>query len=501
MRMRQLGTTQSIAFIAPPEVHQSILDVCKQGATAHLDSSHVVTWLLDQTCTNIQELQPLYFSQGIDFCRRTQAAATWNRFLTDSEHQDAYLKVLQQPERQDLEQLYAPEQSSGSNYVTETTPKEFDWELRTFYKELLQRQRWSQHFNSARSSALEEVEQEREVAFEVEEEREVQRPLRIPALKFPGLHTSIREFATTGQLGSDGGYTKASAVLDKTQLGQKYRIKSSSLLRHLHISNEFFRTVKTTNGVIFDNFTVSQISFIFHNNSNPANSFQRPVNWILWNRLTETAVVIIPEEAELLIPLLRTAKPPRTHLLTYATPVTRRMLHFNRLDYHATPSLPLAWRPPSWLSFELGILAGRLYFDYPEYDLILQNLQCDASSHISENGGGGYNQVTSTTKKTIAFLGEWLSIRRQGQDITHTPMGYVCQGWPLRSDHPFFIQRIVDHQQATSGPSFQAHDQVADEDDEYFDSEDEDEGFVGGHGDGDIDADGDLGMDMDGENE
>lgn len=80
-------------------------------------------------------------------------------------------------------------------------------------------------------------------------------------------------------------------------------------------------------------------------------------------------------------------------------------------------------------------------------------------------------------------------------------MGYVCQGWPLRSDHPFFIQRIVDRQQATSGPSFQAHDQVADEDDEYFDSEDEDEGFVDGDGDGDIDADGDVDMDMDGGNE
>lgn len=180
---------------------------------------------------------------------------------------------------------------------------------------------------------------------------------------------------------------------------------------------------------------------------------------------------------------------------THAAPVTRKMLHFNRLDYHTTPSLPLAWRPPSWLPFELGIPAESLYFDYLDYHLILQNLQCDASSR------GAYNQATSTTRNTLAFLGEWLSIRRQGQDITHTPMGYVCQGWPLRSDHPFFIQRIVDRQQATSGPSFQAHDQVADEDDEYFDSEDEDEGFVDGDGDGDIDADGDVDMDMDGGNE
>lgn len=137
--------------------------------------------------------------------------------------------------------------------------------------------------------------------------------------------------------------------------------------------------------------------------------------------------------------------------------------------------------------------AGSLYFDYLDYHLILQHLQCDASSHISENGGDGYNQATSMTRNTLAFLGEWLSICRQGQDITHTPMGYICQGWPLRSDHPFFIQRIVDRQQATSGPSFQAHGQVADED--------EDEGFVDGDGDRNIDADGDVDMDMDGRNE
>lgn len=107
--MRQLGTTQSIAFIAPPEVHQNILDVCKKRQSDRLDASHVVTWLLDQTCANNQELQTLYFAQGRDFCRRTHAATTWSNFLTQMKHRNAYMAVLQQPERQGLEELYAPE--------------------------------------------------------------------------------------------------------------------------------------------------------------------------------------------------------------------------------------------------------------------------------------------------------------------------------------------------------------------------------------------------------
>lgn len=54
MRLRQLGTTQSVVFFAPPEVHQSILDFQMKDTRAELGSSDVVAWLLDQTCKFIQ---------------------------------------------------------------------------------------------------------------------------------------------------------------------------------------------------------------------------------------------------------------------------------------------------------------------------------------------------------------------------------------------------------------------------------------------------------------
>jgi hypothetical protein len=82
----------------------------------------------------------------------------------------------------------------------------------------------------------------------------------------------------------------------------------------------------------------------------------------LWSPKAEIAIVVIPEEAELIIPLIHSNKLSYTHLLTYSAPVTRKMLHFNSLDYYAIPSLPKGWKAPGWLMIELGIFAGRLCF-------------------------------------------------------------------------------------------------------------------------------------------
>jgi hypothetical protein len=180
--------------------------------------------------------------------------------------------------------------------------------------------------------------------------------------------------------------------------------------------------------------------------------------------VTEVALIINPEEAELCIPLLRNGKEPVTHLLAYAAPVTRKMLHFNNLTYYAIPALPIGWRPPIWLTTELGIFAGRLYFDFDEYSDLRKYLGFretgvktldtteDAMSRTELHGqdreageipdeqdtNTGALQVQSFTAKPLTFLQEWLAIRRKGQNFTHTPMGYVCHGKPLTENHPFF---------------------------------------------------------------
>ena len=179
---------------------------------------------------------------------------------------------------------------------------------------------------------------------------------------------------------------------------------------------------------------------------------------------TETALIITPEEAEFFIPLLRKVSASVTHLLTYAAPVTRKMLHFNDLRYYAVPALPIGWMPPTWLTIELGLYSGRLYFGFDEYKEVCKYFcvqeprpklsETSATAVLSSDlcGADGpafdpaddaesntnARQWQSFTARPLTFMQDWLTERRKGQDITNTPMGYLCQGKLLTASHPFF---------------------------------------------------------------
>lgn len=271
MRLRQLGTTQSVTFFASAEVHQNILDVCEKGRRDVIDSADVVTWLLDQTCVTNTELQHLHFAQGTDFCRRIQAAEHYNMFLTNHEHQKAYMGVLRQAEQQTLEQLYQPRvlqdisdtSTDASSSSSDITSLPLRGKIAMFMQELKERRKNATHGSNSSTLALEEVEQEREVAFEIEEEREVQRPRVMEALEFPGLHYSILDFVRTGCLVGRSGFMRASQAIQSTQLAHKYRIDASFLLSRLYVSAEFTRTVKLRYGERNDNFMVRHSFFFF----------------------------------------------------------------------------------------------------------------------------------------------------------------------------------------------------------------------------------------------
>lgn len=116
----------------------------------------------------------------------------------------------------------------------------------------------------------------------------------------------------------------------------------------------------------------------------------------------DVALVIISEEAELVIPILRKHADPPTHLLLYAAPFTKRILHFNRLNYYSLPRLPTGWYPPSWLLFEIGVLAGRLYFTFAKCQYLRRRFHA-CSGRPSEAG----NLPTSNSvdmEMTLAFL-------------------------------------------------------------------------------------------------
>ncbi|GKU02701.1 hypothetical protein FLAG1_04886 [Fusarium langsethiae] len=438
MRLRQLGTTQSISFFIPPEVHQSIADL--QGITMHasIDSADVIQWLLDNTCDQIEQLQPLYYSQGMDYCRRMQAALDHSRFSTDKAERKAYVQTIKQDEKQSLQSLYEPKTKSRLPSM-QTSNNEI---LKGFILELNARRKTFQDTGKAvHASALQEVEQEREVAFEVESVRQVKKPQHHAALSFPGLNASLEAFIRTGRLPADNNYfVHVSRAIARTGIGRKFKVQSGATKSKLFETVEFGRTIRPHGDLSMDNFL-------------------RPVNWVLWSPVADIAVIIIPEEAEALILLMRDLNVNvNTHLLVYSAPITRKMLQFSDMNFHSIPPLPSSWKAPSWLQIELGIYSGRLYFEWEEYLSMcaLLGIQEATAENGAETDGerpedevnledGELSIPTACEQKQLVqtpltFLQEWLAVRRRGQDFAHSPMGYVSQGKRLQQDHIFFKQ-------------------------------------------------------------
>ncbi|TVY57509.1 hypothetical protein LCER1_G002022, partial [Lachnellula cervina] len=425
MRLRQLGTTQSVVWFAPPEVHQSILDVRQKKSGDSISSYDVVHWLLEQTCVQIEQLQPLYISQGNDFCRRAQATLKNAEFLVDEEQREAYLATLRQYEQQTLEQLYGVNQKTKQSA---SNTSNFSGDLAAFDKELkFQRKSFQDSGHAVHGSALQEVEQEREVAFEVENIREVQKPVYFEPFLFPGLHRDLVVFVKTGRMTADStAYEDAFKLLRRTSVGRKHRVGSDGTASKLYVSAQFTKTVNVRTDRSLEN-------------------FQRQPNWILWSTISEIALIIIPEEAEHIIPFLLNAEDTPIYLLTYAAPVTRKMLlHFNNLNFYSIPNLPSTWEAPLWLKVELGLFAGRLYFDYSEYAFLckflgvkesvvsLEEVDDDLELCPSALDGVAEEEVAAKSqtsepkafaRKPLTFLHEWLAIRRKGQDFTSSPMG------------------------------------------------------------------------------
>ncbi|KAF5977410.1 very large low complexity protein [Fusarium bulbicola] len=432
MRLRQLATTQSIAFVAPPEVYTSVLSLRSVHspeitASHRLKSSDIVHWLLEQSCEASDNMMSLHIAQGFDFCRRTDALLEYRKSSQKKKNKDKLLQESQQSEGQTLEQLYGPKEkasSTGLRAIDSTRLQSFVKELQGLEVDLVKHQR------RACSSAFDEVEQEREVEFEVHQLREKQNPTHLTALTFSGLDKSLVHFSDESEVElASLNFIPVLDLIGNTSIGLKYGVKGSS--SNLFVSKEFSRTVQSKK-------------------TEASRRLMRPVEWVLWRPDIQTALVVIPEEAELLLPILRRIRTPTTFLLTYTSPFTRSLLEVGTLAYFPVPTPEKELVIPSWLSIEIGIMAGRLYLPYDQYTQLRSCLNVDetaeplatmddahrSTKHILPNFGILNPQSLSK------FLSEWISYRSRSSDITHTPMGYLIGNRDLPADHSFFTSHL-----------------------------------------------------------
>lgn len=237
--------------------------------------------------------------------------------------------------------------------------------------------------------------------------------------------------------------------------------------------------------------------------------------------MSETALLVCPEEAEQLIHICRHMEDPRVHIVNYMAPVTKRMLsNFGNLDFHSTPPMPAGFKAPTWLTVQLGLIAGRLYFEWHEYqelrdflgltddDLIdgddaveiddtsseegfsvtedddveegdtdvsesTKKIEHSAGKRIVSDGaksGTDKDKVYKFTAKPRAFLLEWTAMRRKQQDIAHSPVGFVALGKALEETHSFFTKH--NDSEAVQKMAMAGSGEVVKQDEEGHDGDD-----------------------------
>ena len=261
--------------------------------------------------------------------------------------------------------------------------------------------------------------------------REVKKPLHATAMKQQPLHKHVRAFAETGRLvAGSQECQQVFEALRQTALGRRLGISDNATKSRLFVTQDFNKVVVVEWG-------------------KPLDEYSRPVHWILWSSITDTALIISDFEADAVLPLIRGRTPASTYLITYAAPVTRAMLAFDTLRLYTVPRLPAQWRAPAWLVRDLGIFAGRLYFDFKDQShAVYQALGLpppasgdgDLSTELTEMDlwhelpFGDLQEETKDgpfCENPLLFMQEWLAIRRKGQDFSQSMVGQLIRGGRL----------------------------------------------------------------------
>ena len=193
----------------------------------------------------------------------------------------------------------------------------------------------------------------------------------------------------------------------------------------------------------------------------PLDEFSRPVHWVLWSEIAQTALICSDYETDKILQHLRAQTKPKTYLMTYAAPVSKAMLIFDTLNFYTYPSLPKAWRASTWLVRDLGIFAGRLYFDFDDqYDAVCAVLGLSQEPSSSEE-----RKIEPFSPSPLPFMQEWLAIRRKGQDFSRTMMGELCRGRRVKREDT--VEQVSEAEQKEE---VETKDESAEED---VDEEDE----------------------------
>lgn len=420
--MRKLGRGQSVVFLIPEEIQTKIRSRVSKSGDTTLDVSDVLQWAISETMFESSRNIALWAVQGSRFMRQSRV---WKEHggrmgLT----MDAAKKLLEADART-LEDRHSARPRDGLAFLEEQSREDSN------VLPIIERCRKFADVDVASSSLYEE--QARELAPEIEQEREIKRPLSFkPALH--SVHEHVRLFVRTGVLKKDSNaFVPAFKALASTTAAQNFELRDVPY-NDLLVTKDFIRTVEIPsekNGFLLD-------------------SYQRQVQWVLScaddTHTVKHLVIISPYEADELLDEVSKSATTTLHLYSPCHSLNYRAL--DHLMLYTTPERSTAPIIPRHLIIQLNLFSGQLYLSsYDEYLAVCEFL--NLASEMTPDGWtvaadgfilsrGMENGVSSKPRfrsSPVQFLKILISqIRRNCEDIDKTHIGKILNGELLQPE-------------------------------------------------------------------
>ncbi|KAK0613589.1 hypothetical protein B0T14DRAFT_591458 [Immersiella caudata] len=381
MRMRKLGRGQSVTFVVSPEMQKRIRAVRSAASERPLNVADVIAWAISETWDEAVRSVPLWAAQGI---RHIRQEAIWKQAKERGVFSPSDAQEYLEPEAVCLEERYQPNPmlTNGNTEVaklmaaldlqdradSDKMARE-DPQISAIREKLRAFSRATR--TNAASSTLQE-EQERELAPEIEEERQVARPPPRNALRHK-LDDRLVQFVHTGNaelLASAASFRRCYSAMSTTSAASLFNPGLAAFPSGLLVTHDFARTVEETGP------------------SYRSDSYQRGAHWVLVRSTRIQDEKTVPEPAKIVVVsqweanqlkhvIEKLQQDRQSKDAAASAPVTlhaylpRSSLTFSSMEHlktYTVPALPADWEAPRDLVMQLNLFAGQLYLrSYDEY--------------------------------------------------------------------------------------------------------------------------------------
>ncbi|KAK3045845.1 hypothetical protein LTR09_012620 [Extremus antarcticus] len=408
MRMRKLGSGQTVVFCISPEIQDKILESAGKSRSSDITVEDVLIWSISETQTEAHRSMPLWVVQGERFVRQEKI---WNEVQNASGKttlSKVHAEKLLADEAQTIDHRYRP------RHTQEQPSRLFDASDQDIQR------------IADRCRQFDDLQFDSTTLQEEQDANCLRRSNRSARFREPH---RLNQPSTAYTLTS---YMLAFEALRDSSAGNSFDVSQLAGDRKLFVTADFVKTVKQSGGASF----VSDI-------------FQRPVQWLLTSWMPGVTVVnhimiISPFEANALHESMKDGIHVSLHI--YKPRCNSGYAPLDQLDLYNISARTTQLTVPRALVIQINPFAGQLYIgsreDYPEICKFLglsiwattvgmtnQGWNVAADGFILSDDKGRVGGQSGLTKSPVNFFKILMStIRRNGDGIVKTHLYSLLTG-------------------------------------------------------------------------